>query len=373
MKQFASLFILICLCFSCETKTEGYVLSGTIETVPNGTRLILKSLEENRQINLDTANVTDGLFKFEGSIEKPNLCFLEIDGLRGRLPFILENKDLSFTLYKDSLSLSKVTGSKENDLSLEYMDHLRKVKKQGQELTRPYAVAKQNNDTLAMDKITAEIEAYKLEVESFNKEFVTKNKNSLFNAFLFENLLNSKGLSESDAQAIIAEMSEETLKLAPIARIQKKINANAATAIGQLAPTFSGPSPDGSIIELDKIKGKVTIIDFWAAWCGPCRRENPNLVKIYKEFHDKGLEIVGVSLDGSSRQKDAKGAWIKAIADDGLTWHQVSNLNYFNGPIAKQYNIQSIPAAYIIDSEGKIVAKNLRGDKLRSKIAELLK
>jgi thiol-disulfide isomerase/thioredoxin len=372
MKQITALLILIGLCFSCETKTEGYVLTGTIDTVPNGTRLILKSLEENRQINLDTASVSEGNFKFEGTIDKPNLCFLEIDGLRGRLPFILENTDLNFTLYKDSLSLSKITGSKENDLSLEYMNHLRKVKKRGQALSGPYAVAKKKNDTIEMKRLDAEIETYKTEVNDFNKEFITKNKNSLFIAFLFENLLNSKGLTESEAQSILNDMSDETLKTAPIARIEKKLKANASTAIGQIAPAFSGPSPDGSIIDLEKIKGKVTIIDFWAAWCGPCRRENPNVVKVYKEFHDKGLEIIGVSLDGNTRQKDAKGAWIKAIEDDGLTWHHVSNLNYFNDPIAKLYNIQSIPAAFILDGDGKIVAKNLRGNELRDKIAELL-
>ena len=114
------------------------------------------------------------------------------------------------------------------------------------------------------------------------------------------------------------------------------------------------------------------MIDFWAAWCGPCRRENPNIVQVYNKYHEKGLEIIGVSLDGRMGQGDPKAAWVKAIEDDNLSWHQISNLNYFEGPIAKMYNIQSIPASFILDAEGRIVAKNLRGPALEQKMAELL-
>ena len=117
---------------------------------------------------------------------------------------------------------------------------------------------------------------------------------------------------------------------------------------------------------------KPVMVDFWAAWCGPCRRENPNVVRIYEKFHQKGLEIIGVSLDGQGRQQDPKKAWVEAIEKDGLKWHHVSNLKYFNDPVAKQYNIQSIPATYILDAEGKIVAKNLRGVALERKIEELI-
>ncbi|WP_339755901.1 TlpA disulfide reductase family protein, partial [uncultured Winogradskyella sp.] len=126
------------------------------------------------------------------------------------------------------------------------------------------------------------------------------------------------------------------------------------------------------IVSLNELRGKVTIIDFWAAWCGPCRKENPNVVRIYEKYHDQGLEIIGVSLDGHSRQQNPKKAWLDAIEKDKLTWNHVSNLKYFNDPVAQLYNISSIPATYILDSTGIIVDKNLRGRALENRIKELL-
>lgn len=140
------------------------------------------------------------------------------------------------------------------------------------------------------------------------------------------------------------------------------------TEIGDYAPTFTSKTPEGKDLSLNDVDAKVIVLDFWASWCGPCRRENPNVVRMYNQYHDKGLEIVGISLDKQG-QKDR---WLKAIKDDNLTWHHVSNLNYFSDPVARLYNIRSIPATYILDEDGKIVAKNLRGARLEAKIKELL-
>ena len=137
------------------------------------------------------------------------------------------------------------------------------------------------------------------------------------------------------------------------------------TTIGQLAPEIALPNPQGEVKKLSDLRGNIVMIDFWAAWCGPCRRENPNVVRLYDKYKDKGFEIYGVSLDRSKED------WVKAIEKDGLTWTQVSDLNYFNSEAARTYGIDAIPATILLDKEGKIIARNLRGQALEDKLAEL--
>lgn len=145
-----------------------------------------------------------------------------------------------------------------------------------------------------------------------------------------------------------------------------------ATSIGNEAPEFKAPTPNGSSLSLSDIKGKVTLIDFWASWSRICRIQSPKKVELYKKYQSKGLEIISVSLDGSPNQKNPKSEWRKAINDDNLNWHHVSNLNYFNDTIVKTYHIKSLPSSFLVDDKGKIVAKNLSYKALDDSIAALL-
>jgi peroxiredoxin len=138
------------------------------------------------------------------------------------------------------------------------------------------------------------------------------------------------------------------------------------TAVGQLAPEIALPNPGGQVVKLSSMRGKYVLIDFWAKWCGPCRRENPNVVKAYHRFKSKGFEVFGVSLD---RNKED---WMKAIQEDGLVWTHVSDLKYFDCKAARDYNINAIPFSILLDKEGKIIAKNLRGAALEKKLEEVL-
>nr|WP_293872295.1 TlpA disulfide reductase family protein [Flavobacterium sp.] len=136
--------------------------------------------------------------------------------------------------------------------------------------------------------------------------------------------------------------------------------------MGQAAPNFKAPNPDGKLVSLKENLGKVTLIDFWASWCAPCRAENPNVVALYSEFHSKGFNIISVSLDNDGKK------WKQAIATDKLIWSQVSNLKEMQDPIALQYGISQIPTTFLLDATGKIVAIDLNGEALKSKIKELL-
>ena len=159
----------------------------------------------------------------------------------------------------------------------------------------------------------------------------------------------------------------DRIKNTPSGRaIGERLNQAPKAEVGQLAPFFEGPDPNGGRFNLADRLGKVTIIDFWASWCRPCRVENPNLVRLYNKHKGNGLQIVGVSLDRT------KPKWVQAIADDGLVWEHVSNLKFWNDPIAKMYQVSAIPATFILDENGVIITRDLRGPMLERKIDELL-
>nr|HQU58722.1 TlpA disulfide reductase family protein [Saprospiraceae bacterium] len=152
---------------------------------------------------------------------------------------------------------------------------------------------------------------------------------------------------------------------AAVANLQMEVKKAQSFMIGGEAPDFTLKTPEGQDMSLSELRGKVVLIDFWASWCGPCRRENPNVVRMYNEYKDKGFDILGVSLDKTQDR------WVEAIQQDGLSWHHVSDLKGWANEVAQAYGVRSIPHTVLIDAEGKILARNLRGEALEQKLAEL--
>lgn len=380
-----NIFIFACiglLLLGCKTepKRTDYIINGNAKGVYNGVRTYLKMKEKNgREKVVDTAIIFDEKFTFTGKVENPTLSIISINSVNGNLRFMLENSLIDVDINKSNMSQSIVSGSlSQNDFET-YDKGITALKDESRNIKTLIRNNRAYQERTKKDSMTNLLSIVEKKLQDYPIDFIKANTNSYYSLSLIEQEIVKNNVNIETYSSAFQNLSSELKETTKGIEIKNKIDdlliayqKTAQLQIGKIAPNFEAPTPDGNMVSLNDLKGKVTIIDFWAAWCGPCRRENPNVVKVYNKYHSQGLEIIGVSLDGSRTQKEPKQAWLNAIEKDKLTWHQVSNLQYFNDPVAQLYNITSIPATYILDKDGKIVAKNLRGIMLERKVEELL-
>jgi len=369
MKQFLTAIIILSI-LGCQKDPEGYSISGKIKNVENGKMVYLSELDSNNQpVKIDSAVINDEKFNLDlPAITQPNLSFLNIEGLNGNVIFISENEQVNFEIFKDSLPTSQVSGGKENKVFYSYLDHLKNLNRRVMKIRADLRkVITSTRDSSTIAKLKKEEAALRSDDITFKKKIVKENPDAFASVLVLTDMINM-GATTSEVNELYETLTEG-LKQTPLAKtLKENLDKPNAPEIGSKAPEFSAPNPEGEVIALKDIMGKITLIDFWAAWCKPCRIENPNIVRIYNKYHEQGFNIIGVSLDREG-QKDK---WVKAIEDDKLTWSHVSNLQFWQDPIALLYGVRAIPAAFIIDENGVIVATNLRGDALEAKVKELL-
>jgi len=379
MKKILLLLSVVSILISCnKAGSNAFIISGTVKGVDNGKSVTLEVQDATGQLKpVDTVKVQDGKFTFKGSAKEPEMHLIQVEGTQGKVPFILENGDIDMVINKDSISITKVSGTYNNDELTAYKEDGMKIQKKMMKFQQDNMTkmneAQQKSDTVVMNSLRKEYSKFQEEFTKQSEEYLKTHPKAFISTLILESFFNQMTPDIIKIKKYYTAL-DQTLKdtktgkaiKSKLDQIEKPVAAVGSVGIGSVAPDFAAPSPEGKTISLKESLGKVTIIDFWASWCAPCRAENPNVVAMYNELHAKGLNIISVSLD-----KDAA-KWKEAIAKDKLSWNQISNLKFWDEPIAATYGVKSIPATFILDSNGTIVAKDLRGAELKAKIVELL-
>lgn len=375
MQLFSRLLVFTFLVFTAcnSASTNEFVVSGTVTGAAGEmVKLIEFTLED--AVTVDSVELDEnGTFEIRSANTEATVYMLTLQG-GGLIPVLLSNGDaVEVTASADQfVELAEVEGSAASADLLRYFKQFNVFQNQVADLNAelmPYA------NTTAFDSMKsvaqAKYQVYEAEQKRFVKAFIDENDKGIVP--LFASLYAANFISPEAEYAWFSSLLDRFKRDFPNSKYTKWLTtfiepyrSLSELQDGMQAPDFKLPTPAGDSLSLRDLRGKYVLIDFWASWCGPCRQENPNIVRMYNRFQGKNFEILGVSLD---KERDG---WVKAIADDKLEWQHVSDLKFWDSMVTGLYAIQSIPATMIIDPEGRIVARNLRGAALEDKLTELL-
>lgn len=371
--------LLACLCipmFGWAQKNNTFTLSGKTGISAPIKAYLRYGIAD--QVVTDSTTVENGSFQFKGNLADPSMAQLVFDHKGAGLAGLGQDPDV-LTLYleagniflatTDSVKNSSVKGSKLNAENTKYKTLVASQEKGILSSNAAYrlAPAEKQNDQHFLDSLNNILSKYAAEERLIQSDYIKQNPDSYLSLILLMQLTQPTmdiALVEPLFKALSAELKKTYAGL----ELKKQISTANATSIGAIAPDFTQNDVNDKPVKLSDFRGKYVLLDFWASWCGPCRAENPNVVKAYHQYKEKNFTVLGVSLD----QPDKKQNWLDAIKADGLNWTQVSDLKFWENAVARQYDIRSIPQNYLIDPSGKIIATNLRGEELNKKLGSLL-
>lgn len=382
MKKLFYLLILFVLA-ATGCKQNGFTISGNLTGAGEGTYIYLDRLGAQLLEPVDSTTINqEGYFMFEGSIDMPEFFLLRVNEQSFITTLVEPGENMTIIANADSLGYpTSVEGSKGTGLMLEYNRRLMQAVDQLGELTDVYYanIESENLDQI-MEDLDVRAQGILGEINEYTKEYIDNNLGSLVAMVaLYQQVSPGVYVLNPDEDWDYFEKVDASLykmfpESDPVVTLHQQIESMRQTmgartgrvGIGTIAPDFTLTSPDGEEIALSSTRGKVVLLDFWAAWCPPCRRENPNLVAAYESYKDKGFEIFQVSLDQTEE------AWLKGIEEDKLgEWIHVSDLKYWDSMVVPLYNLESIPASFLLDRDGKVIATNLRGEELENKLKEI--
>lgn len=356
------LVTLLILFVSCQSTSGDYTINISAD-VEDDHQIFLVNFDESNKPNvIDTLYVKDGLTSYSGVSKLPDYQSLWVDGIRGSVPVFVEPGEITVELYKDSIQASKVSGTKTNVAFKRYIDEINPLFKSFYDIQNEMRNAMVSRDSLGYKDLEEQLKEMETKFNDYQIDYTKSNPDSYISAMVLIQLVMNKAIENEAAYEIYNGFSKTIKKTKSAVKIYELVAPKEAEEteeaaqdgevnVGDKAPDFSAPNPNDIAVSLNKSLGKLTVLDFWASWCGPCRVDSPNLVKVYNTYKDKGLAIVGISLD---QQKES---WKKAIDNDKLDWTHVSYLKRWDDPIAAIYGVRSIPQLFLLDENGVVIAK----------------
>ncbi len=361
MKKWLLLFVLAPFVATAQ-KAALFTIEGKLDGgYPEGTEIKLYKNGENTEAG--SANLTKGKFVLQGKVEEPTLCYLVI-GEEKPVEIYVENRIISFKANKSNLAAFTVEGSESHKHFAAFIKAFLPMVQQLSSLAGKINATPPGKDRDALMKTYDQVQ---LNIQNEIDKTIRERPESHVTAFL----LNATYQFNEDPIVLEERFNKlhASIRRSAIGKqLETFIAENKIGAVGTQSLDFSQPDTSGTPVSLSSFRGKYVLIDFWASWCGPCREENPNVVETFQKFKDKNYTVLGVSLDRPGQ----KSKWLQAIHEDKLTWTHVSDLQFWNSSAAQLYKVKGIPQNFLVDPNGKIIARNLRGPALEAKLCEVL-